>query len=51
MEVTEYMDYINEALYIGQNAHLGGGFIGAALSYLLLKLGGPTLAFALALRS
>ena len=49
VEVTEYMDYINEALYIGQNAHFGGGFIGAALSYLLLKLGGPTLAFTLSI--
>ena len=45
----EYMAYINDALYIGQNAHLGGGFIGAVLSYLLLKLGGPTLAYILSI--
>ncbi len=45
VEITPYMDYINEALSVGQNAHLGGGFIGAALSYLLLKLGGSALAF------
>ncbi|HML68996.1 MAG TPA: DNA translocase FtsK [Clostridia bacterium] len=43
----EYMAYINDALSIGQNAHLGGGFIGAVLSYLLLKLGGPTLSYIL----
>ncbi len=49
VEVTLYMDYINEALYVGQNAHLGGGFIGAVLSYLLLKLGGPTLAYILSI--
>ena len=24
----DYMAYINDALYIGQNAHLGGGFVG-----------------------
>ena len=42
-EGMEYMTYINEALSVGQNAHLGGGFVGAVLSYLLLKLGGPTL--------
>ena len=45
----EYMAYINDALYIGQNAHLGGGFIGAVLSYLLLKLGGPMLSYILCL--
>ncbi len=45
----QYMAYINDALYIGQNAHLGGGFIGAVLSYLLLKLGGPTLAYILSI--
>ena len=43
----EYMAYINDALSIGQNAHLGGGFVGAVLSYLLLKLGGPTLSYIL----
>ena len=42
-----YMAYINDALSVGQNAHLGGGFIGAVLSYLLLKLGGPTLSYIL----
>jgi S-DNA-T family DNA segregation ATPase FtsK/SpoIIIE len=46
-EGMEYMAYINEALYVGQNAHLGGGFIGAVLSYPLLRLGGPTLAYIL----
>ena len=45
----QYMAYINDALNIGQNAHLGGGFIGAVLSYLLLKLGGPTLAYILSI--
>lgn len=45
VEVEKYMDYINEALYVGQNAHLGGGFIGAVLSFPLLKLGGPTLTY------
>ncbi|MEA4914004.1 MAG: DNA translocase FtsK [Christensenella sp.] len=45
----QYMAYINDALYVGQNVHLGGGFIGAVLSYLLLKLGGPTLAYILSI--
>ncbi|NLI54690.1 MAG: DNA translocase FtsK [Clostridiales bacterium] len=48
-DTVEYMDYINEALYIGQNAHLGGGFIGAVLSYPLLKLGGATLTYILSI--
>ena len=48
-DTMDYMAYINDALYIGQNAHLGGGFIGAVLSYLLLKLGGPTLAYILSI--
>ena len=43
------MAYINDALYIGQNAHHGGGFIGAVLSYPLLKLGGLTLALILSI--
>ena len=45
----QYMAYINDALYTGQTVHLGGGFIGAVLSYLLLKLGGPTLAYILSI--
>lgn len=49
VEGMEYMDYVNEALYIGQNAHLGGGLVGAILSYPLLKLGGPTLAYILSI--
>jgi len=48
-EGMEYMPYVNDALYIGQNAHLGGGFIGAVLSYLLLKLGGLPLALTLSI--
>ncbi len=48
-EGMEYMAYVNEALYIGQNAHLGGGLVGAILSYPLLKLGGPTLAYILSI--
>ena len=44
-----YMTYINDALSLGQTVHLGGGFIGAVLSYLLLKLGGPTLAYILSI--
>ncbi len=48
-EGMEYMSYINEALSVGQNAHLGGGFIGAVLSYPLLKLGGATLAYILSI--
>ncbi len=48
-ESAQYMGYINEALSVGQNAHLGGGFIGAVLSYPLLKLGGPTLAYILSI--
>lgn len=44
-----YMDFINEALSVGQNAHLGGGFIGAVLSYPLLLLGGKTLAYILSI--
>lgn len=47
IEGMEYMAYINEALSVGQTAHLGGGFIGAVLSYPLLKLGGPMLAYIL----
>jgi len=49
IEGMEYMPYVNDALYIGQNAHLGGGFVGAILSYPLLKLGGPTLAYILSI--
>ena len=49
IEGMEYMPYVNDALYIGQNAHLGGGFIGAVLSYPLLKLGGLTLALILSI--
>jgi S-DNA-T family DNA segregation ATPase FtsK/SpoIIIE len=49
IEGMEYMAYINDALFIGQNAHLGGGFIGAVLSYPLLKLGGITLALILSI--
>ena len=49
VEGMEYMAYINDALYIGQNAHLGGGFIGAVLSYPLLKLGGATLSYILSI--
>ena len=48
-EGMEYMPYVNDALYVGQNAHLGGGFIGAVLSYLLLKLGGLPLALTLSI--
>ena len=48
-EGMEYMAYINDALYIGQNAHHGGGFIGAVLSYPLLRLGGLTLALILSI--
>ncbi len=49
VEITEYMAYINEALEVGKNAHLGGGFIGAVLSYPLLKLGGATLSYILSI--
>ena len=49
VEVEKYMDYINEALYVGQNAHLGGGFIGAVLSFPLIKLGGTTLVYILSI--
>ena len=49
VEVEKYMDYINEALYVGQNARLGGGFIGAVLSFPLIKLGGTTLAYILSI--
>jgi len=49
VEITGYMDYIREALEVGKNAHLGGGFIGAVLSYPLLKLGGATLSYILSI--
>jgi S-DNA-T family DNA segregation ATPase FtsK/SpoIIIE len=41
------MDFINEALLTGQNAHLGGGLLGAVLGYPILLLGGKTLAYIL----
>ena len=44
-----YMDYINEAFSVGQTAHMGGGFIGAVLSYPLLLLGGEMLAYILSI--
>ena len=44
-----YMDFINEALQLGQNAHLGGGLLGAVLGYPILLLGGKTLAYILAI--
>jgi len=44
-----YMDFINEALSVGQNAHLGGGLIGAVLGYPILLLGGKTLAYILSI--
>ncbi|HRX57415.1 MAG TPA: DNA translocase FtsK [Eubacteriales bacterium] len=44
-----YMDFINEALSVGQTAHMGGGFIGAVLSYPLLLLGGKTLSYILSI--
>ena len=49
VEGMQYMAYINDALYIGQNAHLGGGFVGAVLSYPLLKLGGSMLSYILSI--
>lgn len=49
IEGMEYMPYVNDALYVGQNAHLGGGFVGAVLSYPLLKLGGLPLALTLSI--
>lgn len=43
-----YMPYVNEAYLSGSGTpHRGGGFVGAALSYLLLKLGGNALAYTL----
>ncbi len=44
-ENTTYMNFINEAHVVGQSARIGGGFIGAVLSYPLLMLGGKTLAY------
>jgi S-DNA-T family DNA segregation ATPase FtsK/SpoIIIE len=44
-----YMDFIKEGLSVGQTAHMGGGFIGAVLSYPLLLLGGKTLAYILSI--
>ncbi len=44
-----YMDFINEALHVGQNAHLGGGLLGAVIGYPILLLGGKTLAYILTL--
>lgn len=44
-----YMDYLNEAFSTGQTARMGGGFVGAVLSYPLLLLGGKTLAYTLSI--
>ncbi len=40
-----YMNFINEAFTAGQTARVGGGFVGAVLSYPLLLLGGKMLAY------
>ena len=45
-EDVGYMPYLGEAFASGSaSPHRGGGFVGAALSYLLLKLGGNALAY------
>ncbi len=46
-EGARYMDYINEAFTIGTDAHLGGGFVGAALCFPIQQLGGNVLAYTL----
>lgn len=48
-EGVEYMTYLNSAYSVGQTARVGGGFIGAVLSYPLLLLGGKTLAYILSI--
>lgn len=49
-EDVGYMPYVNEAYLSGSGTpHRGGGFVGAALSYLLLKLGGNALAYTLSI--
>lgn len=48
-EGVEYMTYLNDAYSAGQVARVGGGFIGAVLSYPLLLLGGKTLALILSI--
>ncbi|MEN6563176.1 MAG: DNA translocase FtsK 4TM domain-containing protein, partial [Christensenella sp.] len=44
-EGVDYMKYLSDAYSVGQVARVGGGFIGAVLSYPLLLLGGKTLAY------
>ncbi len=46
-EGVDYMTYLNSAYSVGQTARIGGGFIGAVLSYPLLLLGGKTLSIIL----
>ncbi len=48
-EGVEYMTYLNDAYRAGEVARVGGGFIGAVLSYPLLLLGGKTLAYILSI--
>jgi S-DNA-T family DNA segregation ATPase FtsK/SpoIIIE len=48
-EGVEYMTYLSDAYGVGQTARVGGGFIGAVLSYPLLLLGGKTLAYILSI--
>jgi S-DNA-T family DNA segregation ATPase FtsK/SpoIIIE len=48
-EGVDYMKYLSDAYNAGQVARVGGGFLGAVLSYPLLLLGGKTLAYGLSI--
>ena len=48
-EGVDYMKYLNDAFTAGKVARVGGGFLGAVLSYPLLLLGGKTLAYGLSI--
>ena len=48
-EGVDYMKYLNDAYTAGQVARVGGGFLGAVLSYPLLLAGGKTLAYGLSI--
>ena len=46
---VDYMKYLSDAYTAGEVARVGGGFLGAVLSYPLLLLGGKTLAYGLSI--
>ncbi len=48
-ENVDYMHYLDNAYKTGATLHLGGGFVGGALCYPLLLLGGNVLTYAMSI--